>query len=470
MKAIQQQYRAYFLLLTALLIGFVIWSFPTPACVSPAGWRLLAIFIATIFSIITKAMPMGVIAALSLAVCLATKTLTFNEAFAGFSNDVVWLVTFAFFIAKAFGLSGLGSRIAYKIMSYMGKSSLGLGYGLVATDLLLAPLVPSLAARIGGLIYPILKGLIEVFTGKSHDPRMGAYLSMTTYQGSAVTSAMFLTAMAGNPLVVQLVRGHGVEISWGTWALAASVPGLLSLALLPLFIFGLCNPTIRKTPHAMEMAKERLEKMGPIRLSEWIVLGTFLFLIGLWMFGAKVGINATVAALFGLSILLVAKILSWKDILEESSAWDTFFWFATLVTLATSLSKLGVGQWFSDCVAGQIQSLPWLVGFFLIVLIYFYTHYFFASNVAHIGAMFAPLFLVALALGTPPMVAALSLGFISSLFGGLTHYGSGPAPVLFGLGYASVMEWWKVGFLVSLLNFSLWIGLGLLWWKLLNLW
>lgn len=469
MKA-SQKYRPQFLLLCSLLIGFAIWAFPTPSCVSPEGWRLLAIFIATVFAIITKAMPMGVLALLALAVSLLTKTLTFQEAFVGFSNDIVWLVTFAFFIAKAFGLSGLGARIAYKVMSWLGKSSLGLGYGLLATDLVLAPLIPSVAARIGGLIYPILKGVVEVFTGKSHDPKMGAYLSMTCYQGSAVTSAMFLTAMAGNPLVAQLVKSHGVHISWGSWALAACVPGLLSLALLPLFVYKLCTPTIRKTPHATEMAKERLEKMGPMRFGEWIVLLIFFLLIFLWMFGSRFGVSATTGALTGLSLLLVTKVLSWKDILEESSAWDTFVWFAALVTLATSLGKLGVSHWFSDCVASQVSGFSWGIGFFLLVLIYFYAHYFFASNVAHIGAMFAPIFLVALALGTPPMVAALGLGFVSSLFGGLTHYGSGPAPVLFGMGYTTVGQWWKVGFFVSLMNLFFWIGGGLLWWKLLGYW
>src|SRR5690606_309847 len=127
--------------------------------------------------------------------------------------------------------------------------------------------------------------------------------------------------------------------------------------------YKLCTPTIRKTPHATEMARERLEKTGPMRFGEWIVLLIFFLLIFLWMFGSRFGVSATTGALIGLSLLLVTKVLSWKDILEESSAWDTFVWFAALVTLATSLGKLGVSHWFSDCVASQVAGFSWGIGF-----------------------------------------------------------------------------------------------------------
>jgi DASS family divalent anion:Na+ symporter len=110
------------------------------------------------------------------------------------------------------------------------------------------------------------------------------------------------------------------------------------------------------------------------------------------------------------------------------------------------------------------------VGFLIVALIYFYTHYFFASSVAQIGAMYAPLLIVSIALGTPPELAVLTLAFFSNLFAGLTHYGSGPAPILFGVGYVSVGTWWKMGFIISCINIFIWLVCGGLWWKVLGLW
>jgi len=457
-------------LAVTVAIGLLLWFIPVPTGLKPEAWRLFAIFAATIVGIILKPLPMGVIAILALTVCVLTQTLSFADAFCGFSNDVVWLVVFAFFISRGFISSGLGNRIAFRIMSLIGKNSLGLGYGLVASDLVIAPMIPSLTARGGGVIYPLLKSLADIFTGSSHDPKMGAFLTLAAFQGMAITSAMFLTSMAGNPLIAELAKGHGVQLTWVGWASAAMVPGFISLALIPYLIYRLVDPTIRKTPHARDMANERLAKMGPMKRNEWIMLGTFLLLIVLWIAGNFIGMKATVAAMAGLSILFLTGVLRWKEVLEEQSAWDTFIWFATLVTIPLFLNKFGFSSWFSDWVVGRVAGFEWVAGFILIALIYFYSHYLFASNVGHITAMYAPFLIVAIALGTPPELAALVLGFFSSLFGGLTHYGSGPAPILFGSGYVTIGQWWKIGAIVSAVNIAIWVVAGGIWWKILGLW
>lgn len=465
-----EKHRQLVLLAISFAVGAIIWVSPIPEGVHPKAWHLFAIFVGAVLGIVLKPFPMGVISIFALSAATFTKTLTFDEAFSGFSNDVVWLIVFAFFIARGFISTGLGSRVAYKVMSIFGKHSLGLGYGLVATDLILAPAIPSMTARAGGIIYPILKSLADIFTGKSHDPKMGAFLTLTAFQGTAITSAMFLTSMAGNPLIARLARENGIEISWANWMIAAIVPGLISLVVVPYVLYQLISPTIRYTPHAKIMAAEKLASMGLMQFKEWVMLATFAMLLTLWVFGPFFGVSAAAAALLGLVVLFVTNVLKWKDALEEHGAWDTFIWFSTLVTLATFLNKFGLTSWFSDWIVVHVSTFSWTVGFVIVSLIYFYTHYFFASNVAHIGAMYAPLLIVSIALGTPPELAALTLAFFSNLFGGLTHYGSGPAPILFGSGYVSVSDWWKMGFIVSVVNIFIWIIGGGIWWKVLGLW
>lgn len=465
-----QKYRNAYLLALCFLIGFLLYLLPRPEGISSQGWRLLSIFIATVVGVILKPLPMAVIALLGLTASVITQTLTFEQAFSGFSNEIAWLIVLAFFVARGFILTGLGSRLAYKVMSLLGKNSLGLGYGLIATDVILAPTVPSMTARSGGVVYPILKGLAEVFSGPSHDPKMGAFLTLATFQGCTISSALFFTSMAGNPLIAQLALAQGVEITWGSWALASLVPGLISLLVIPYLVYRIAPPTIRKTPHAKEMAENRLAQMGPMKWSEWMMCAIFFLLIALWIAGPWIKMKATVAAMIGVSILFISGILKWKDALEEYGAWDTFIWFPILITLASFLNEFGLTTFFSQWVVSHLGGLNWGIAFFLICLLYFYSHYFFASNVAHISAMYAPLLVVSIALGTPPGLAALTLAFFSNLFGGLTHYGSGPAPILFGTGYVTVQQWWRVGFLVSLANIAIWLLLGGLWWKVLGIW
>ncbi len=328
-----------------LALGVALWFVPAPVGVDPAGMHLLAIFVATIVGIILKPLPMGAVALVGIAATAVTGTLAVEEALSGFSNRVIWLIVLAFFISRGFIKTGLGARIAYHFMALLGRRSLGLGYGLVATDLVLAPAIPSNTARAGGVVFPILRSVAEAYDSRPDDGtagRMGAFLTVVAFQGTVVTSAMFLTAMAANPLAAELASAQGIEITWVGWAVAASVPGFLSLVLGPLLLYRLFPPEVLETPGAAALARQHLEELGPLKGSEWIMLGCFGLLLTLWILSGPLRIHTTTTALLGLVVLLVTGVLTWGDVLRESGAWDTLVWFSALVMMASYLTELGL--------------------------------------------------------------------------------------------------------------------------------
>ena len=453
-------------------IGLLVWALPRPEAVDPRAWRLLAIFVATVAGIIARPLPMGAIAIVGIAVAVGTRTLTITEALSGFGNGTVWLVVAAFFIAAAFIKTGLGARIAYTLVAAFGGSTLGLGYSLVATDFVLAPAIPSNTARAGGVIFPILQSLARTAPGS--DPlrrgRTNAFLTLVAYHGTVITSAMFLTAMVANPLSVGLAANQGITITWGLWALAAAVPGAISLVVVPLVIYWLCPPGAVKTPDAPAAARTALVGLGPITRSERLMGAILIVLLGVWILGPTIGVDVTAAALMAVAALLLTGVLTWEDACAQQEAWNTFIWFATLVMMATYVGQFGFIAWFTTQVESMFPGLGWMPGLIGLSLIYFYSHYFFASNTAHVSAMFAPFLAVALALGAPPLLAALLLAFFSNLFASLTHYGTAPAPILFGSGHVTLGTWWRVGALVSIVNISIWLVIGAAWWRALGLW
>jgi DASS family divalent anion:Na+ symporter len=153
-------------------------------------------------------------------------------------------------------------------------------------------------------------------------------------------------------------------------------------------------------------------------------------------------------------------------------AWDTITWFAALVMMATFLGKLGLTEWFSIQIKTMIEGMGigWVGATLLLVGIYFYAHYFFASTTAHITAMFGAFFAAGIALGVPPMYLALLMAGASSLMMSLTHYGTGTAPIIFASGYVTLKEWWQVGFVLSVFNLIIWVAIGGVWWKILGHW
>ena len=459
-------------LLAVVGLGLVLWFIPPPEGLELQAWHLLAIFVATVAGIIARPLPMGAIALMGLTVILLTGTLETPQVLAGFSNATVWLVVSAYLLAGAFIRTGLGTRIAYMFLSVLGHRALGLSYSLAATDLVLAPFIPSHTARSGGAIFPILQSLARSF-GPDKNPdakRTAGFVTMATYQASVSTSAMFLTSMAGNPLAAEMAGQQGISITWGTWLAAALVPGLISLIVVPLVIHAFYPPAIRDTPEARVTAREQLSALGPLRRDERILLVTFTALVGTWAFSGSLGIDNTVAAFGAIAVLLLTRVLLWDQVAREHEAWNTFVWFAALIMMASELARLGVPKWFAGVVGATVGDVHWAVGFLGVALAYFYSHYLFASNTAHISAMYAAFLAIALTLGTPPLFAAFTLAFFSNLFAGLTHYSAATAPIFFAGGYVSAGTWWKTGFIVSLVNIPIWLLIGGLWWKVLGLW
>ncbi len=460
-------------LIACILLGIIWWFLPTPDGMQTEGWHVLAVFVVTILALIIKPLPMAVTTLVAMTILIVTNTIPLGVAIGGFSSQPIWLMLIALFVAQGFVVTTLGKRLALIFTRLFGKSTIGLSYGLAFTDFLLAPAIPSVTARSAGIIFPILQGIATTYESYPHSPsarKIGGFITVTAFQITCITSAMFLTAMAANPLLASLTAQQGYELSWGTWATAGILPGLVSLILIPWLIYLIYPPEIRHTPKAAEEATAQLKALGRFSLNEMIMAGTALLLIALWIFGDKLHINALTTALLGLSILLITGVLRLRHILEHHTAWETYIWFAILVMIAGRLGDTGIISWFSERMVTPLQGYHWQVAFPALLLVYFYSHYFFASSTAHVSSMYVPILVVSIMLGTPPMLAILSLIFASNLFGGLTHYSLAPAPFLYGAGYVPLATWWKIGFLVSIANLLIWGLVGGCWWHILGLW
>lgn len=458
-----------------IVVGLIIWLLSPfkPAGVSLVAWHMFAIFVATIIGCITQPLPIGAVAIIGFTITVLTGTVKMDTAIVGFGNSSIWLIAMAFFISRGFIKTGLGKRIAVLFVRMFGKSTLGLSYSLLGVDLVLAPATPSNTARAGGIMYPIIKSFAEEFGSdpkKGTERKMGSFLIFSEFHGDMITAAMFLTAMAGNPLAQSLAGQMGVKISWMNWFLAGIVPGLVSLIVIPFVIYKMFPPEIKKTPDAKGWADKQLSQMGKFSLPEKLMSVIFVIALLLWILGGVLGIDATLTAFIALTLLILSGILSWKDILNESGAWNTLVWFSVLVMMASQLNKLGFIPWLSNAIGGSLKGMNWIFVLIILLLAYFYTHYLFASSTAHISAMYSAFLAVAISAGVPPMLGALMLGFFGNLCSSTTHYSNGPAPILYGSGYVKQSEWWRMNLILGIIYFVIWIVIGSGWMKLIGMW
>jgi len=426
------------------VFGIGLWFIPTPEGLTPQSWHLFAIFVATIVGFITQPLPIGGVSIVVITVAALTGTLKIGEAISGFANSAIWLIVGAFLFSRGFIKTGLGKRIAYNLIAAFGSSSLRLAYALALSDLILAPATPSNTARVGGVIMPITTSLAKAFGSEPQDgPRkIGSFLMQSIYQVNTITSAMFQTSMAGNTLVAALaLQSFGIGITWGDWAMAAIVPGIIALIIMPYFIYKVYPPEITDAREAQQMIKEELKGLGKMSFQEWVMLGVFVLALVLWATSQFTKIDAT-----------------------------TVVWMGTLMGFAGFLSKLGFIKWATVLVGGYIPEGSWIIAFVIAVLINTYSHYVFASLTAHISAMFVAFSAIAISAGAPPMLTLLMIAFTSNLCMSLTHYAAGPSPVIFNTGYVPQNTWWKLGFFASVINLIIFMGLGSVWMKAIGMW
>ena len=456
-------------------VGLLVWWLPTPAGMSWNGWAVLAVFTATIVSFLLRPLPMGAMVLIGLVVLSATGALDYKkEALTGFGDTTVWLVVAAFLIAGAVGRSGLGQRVALLMVRTFGRSTLGLGYAACAAELALGPFVPSNTARGGGVMAPIQNSLARALGSRpDHQPRRaGEFLMLVGAHANLIAAAMFLTGMAANPIVAQQAAAIlDINFDWGTWALGAVVPGLVSLALLPLLIYRLAPPQLDDASAARRAAQEQLAALGTWTRREQLMSGVFLLLLALWTTkGTFHDMGSSLVAWIGVCTLLITRTDRWEDMARDHGAWDTLVWLGGLLSMAAALQTHGVITWFANGMRDAVTGIDGVLVALVLALIYFFSMYGFSMLTGHITAMAGAFFAVSLAAEAPPLLTVALIAYFSNLCGCLTNYSTGPVVIYFGLGYVPIGRWFRIGFLVALMHLAVWILIGGVWWKALGWW
>jgi DASS family divalent anion:Na+ symporter len=446
-------------------LALAIWFSPIPAGLTREAWHLFAIFAAAISAVILNTFPLLTASLLAVSAAVLTRTLDPGKAFAGFANASVLLVVVAFLVANAVVKSGLGRRISLLVVSLFGRSTLGLGYSIFFTDALIAPAFPSNTAR-GGVLYPIVLSLAQGSGSMPEDERnrrMGGYLMFCGMASLSVSSALWLTATSGNPIAVSLAQHYGVKINFGSWIVAASIPVLSMIALLPLILYRVFPPGVTKTPEAPKAAREALRSMGRLKRNEWIVAVAFGFMVTGWVLAGTLNLSLAAVAFAGLGALLATNVLTLEDINLQGGTLATFIWLAVLFALSGQLNELGFMGYMGGRLTSLLGGITWPIAYVLLLLIYVFMHYMFVSQTAQILALFDVFLGVGVKTGVPAPLMAFALLFASSYFSTITPQGGSQNVIFVGSGYLTQGELYRLGLLTTAFCLLVFLVIGTPW-------
>jgi L-tartrate/succinate antiporter len=471
-----------------IVVALVLALLPVPAGLPHHAWYFFSIFVGVIVGLVLEPLPGAAIALIGITVVtiLAPFVLFSPQqlsqpgfrppsaalawALSGYSNPTVWLIFGAFILALGYERTGLGERIALVLVKRMGKNTLLLGYGVTLADTILAPFIPSPTARSGGIIYPIVSDLAQVYESKPNDPssrRVGSYLMWVAIATTCVTSSLFLTAASFNLLAVGLVEKlTQVELHWMDWfrTAAAAVPLLI---LIPLLTYWLYPPEVKHSTEVSNWAATKLEKVGRLSRRELMLMAIVLLSLVLWVTGSAF-ISATTVAFVAISLMLITGVVTWSDITDDKRAWTTFAWLGALIALCDGLNRVGFVKWFADGIAPHMGGYSPRMAMIILLAIFFLAHYFFASVDAYTSALLPVILLTGAAIpGVPVKEFALLLCMELGIMGIITPFADAASPIYANSGYLPAKDYWRLGTIFGALFLFFFLALGVPWASLL---
>jgi anion transporter len=461
----------------------VLYMVPVPEGLKPNQWHYFAVFAAVITGLVLESMPVGAVGLIGLTVATVmgyvdpdpNKSLRWGLS--GFSDSTVWLIVGAFVFSIGYRKSGLGKRIALMLVRALGRNTLGLGYAVAFADLILAPATPSNTARSGGIIFPIVSSIPKIY-GSEPGPtahRIGTYIMWTAFASTGLTSSMFLTALAPNAAALAIARKTvGIEVSWSQWFIGFAPLGIVLALVVPLLCYLVCRPQIKRSPEIVDWASGELKQMGPMSRSERTMAAAILLAMFLWITGSNPNIelpglganyiNATTVVLVVISLLLLTGVIAFSDIVAETGAWEVFFYFTSLLTLASGLNDIGFIKWAAESFARPLAGVSPTTAVVFLVALFFWIHYFFSSITSHAAAVLPVVLAVAKAIPGVPMPTVTLLCLYSlGLMGVISPYATGPAPIYYGSGFIGRGEFWKFGLIFGLVYFAGLLAVEMTW-------
>jgi L-tartrate/succinate antiporter len=454
-------------------VGAVLAVLPAPAGLTPHAWTYFALFVTVMGTIITEPMApaalglIGVGVAAALGLVRDTPAQNAQWALSGFSNTTVWLIFGGYMFTLGYSVTGLGRRIALHLVRALGASTLGLGYALTLADLALAPFTASAAARSAGTVYPVVRHIPELYDSRPDDGtarRLGSYLLYTALAASFVTSSMFLTALAPNVLAVSIIQQTtGQTVSWLDWFVGFAPVGFVLLAILPLFLYVVYPPEIKKAPAVPRWAADQLTGMGPMSRNEWVLLALILGALGMWV-GAAHHIEPVVTAMIVVVLMVGLGVVSWDQVVSHSTAFNVLVWFATLVTLASGLAETKFVDWLARLLAPSFVGLGTYTAVIAVVGAFYVLHYFFASITAHTTSLLPVFLSVAITIpGPSDRQWALLLSYSLGMCGALTAYAAGQNVIYYGSGFISLRHFWVLGAVLGVVFMTVYLAIIVPW-------
>ena len=444
-------------------IFFILLVMPTPEGLTPEGRKALAVFSLCLSLWVTGMLPLAITSIMGIALIPFFNIMSAAETYSLFGNTAIFFILGALMLAAALYKTGLGTRIAYLLVTRFDEKPIRILAGIIITSASLSCIMPehAVAAMLFPIVFEIAKSLeltpLESNFGK------GLFLSMAW--GAVIGGVTTFLGGARNLLAVGILeKNYNMTIGFFEW-IVYSFPFSLSLLIVAYFlIIKFFPPEIDTVESAFVKLKEKIEERGPMTRDEKMLLIVFVCVIISWVFLSSY-IEISVTSILGGVLIFVLDIIDWHDI-EEYINWGVILMYGGAIVVATALTDTGAARWLAESVFSHITLTPFIFIILFAILTKILTEG--VSNVAAVAIVIPLAFSVGQVINLNPIAVTLMI----ALPGGLAFclpMGAPPNAIAFSSGYLNLNEVIKVGLILNAVSVVIIYLVIKLYWPIIGL-
>ncbi len=401
--------RPLFFAALAAAFVFLVWM-PTPAGLTPAGHRAIAVFLLCLSLWVSNVIPLAITSLFAIVLVPALGVLSGKETYALFGNEAVFFILGAFMLAGAIMHSGLSNRIALGIMDRFGNSP----RRLLASIFLLAATLSFLMSEhaVAAMLFPIVFEIAKALNLRPEKSNYGKLIFFALAWGCVIGGVATFLGGARVPLAIGILKETtGLTIGFLEYTVAVFPLVVVLLAVGYLLLTRFYPIDISGVEGAHAVLSKRIKGLGKMTYEEYAVGTVLAVTILAWIFVGRSAGLATIA-LVSVVVLFVLKLVRWKDI-EEYVNWGIILMYGGAIILGSALDKSGAAGWLIDLVIGNWAERPWAVFAAFSLLSIFLTEA--MSNAAVIAVLLPVSISMAGRLSMDPVVLTFSIAVPAGL-------------------------------------------------------
>ena len=475
--------RRIFGAICAPICALLVWITPISG-LTPEAHHLLAIMTLVCLWWITEPVPIPVTSLVGPTLCVVLGVVKMKEAFAAFSNPMIFLFMGGFIIAKAMMVNGLDKRIAYGIMSmkWVGDSPRRIFLAIGLACMLCSGWISNTATA--AMMFPIALGLLEAI--REMMAAHGRDINLRTYKYA--TGLMLMTAYAcsiggvltpiGTPpniiMLGFLDELAGIHVSFFQWMVWGFVAMVCYFFIAYIVLWRMFPADIDHIEGAQELIAQKVKSLGKWTTAQKNTLLAFFVAVVLWvvpgvlsmLFGTESEVlkkyNAlfpeAAAAMVGALLLFFLPVskdnghmtLKWKDAVAGVE-WGTLLLFGGGLAMGGMMYSTGLSGWIGEQIVAMLGGNPsqWLfMGVFCVMALLL------SELTSHTAAtnMIGPLAIgAAVSAGFSPIPVAVGIALSSSL-GFMLPVSTPPNAIVYASGYIPITKMIKTGVYIDVIG------------------